>query len=99
MISHASIQHGFGLVGQMLSCGPPEHEASVSAVLTERSSLSRERKALLAELAKLHAADVVAGLDAQGELELISILLTQLGLLTLVRSLQRLNATASECGC
>ena len=51
---------------QMLSCGPAEHEASVSTVLAERSALSRERKSLLAELAQSHAEKLVATLAAEG---------------------------------
>ena len=51
---------------QMLSCGPPEHESAVSAVLAERSALTRERKSLLEEVSKLHAERLAAQLDAQG---------------------------------
>ncbi len=53
---------------QLLSCGPSEHEAGVSGVLAERSTLLKERKALEAELAQLHAGNLVAQLDAPGEL-------------------------------
>ena len=51
---------------QMLSCGPAEHESAVTAVLAERSALTRERKALLEELSKLHAERLAAQLDEQG---------------------------------
>ena len=56
------------LIAQVLSCGPSKHEATVSGVLAERSMLSKERKALQAEIAQLHAGHLVAQLDAQGEL-------------------------------
>jgi len=44
----------------------------VSAVLAERSVLTKERKALQAELAELHAVNLVAQLDAQGELRALT---------------------------
>ena len=50
----------------MLSCGAAEHESAVSAVLAERSALTRERKLLLEELSKLHANRLAAQLDAKG---------------------------------
>ena len=58
----------FSHLAQLLSCGPSEHEANVSTVLAERSALTKERKTLQAELAQLHAGNLVAQLDAQGEL-------------------------------
>ena len=57
---------------QMLSCGPAEHESAVSAVVAERSALTRERKSLLEELAKLHAERLAAQLDAQGARMVVS---------------------------
>ena len=40
----------------------------MSGVLAERSTLMKDRKALQAEIAQLHAGNLVAQLDAQGEL-------------------------------